>query len=300
MLRQLSEKFVDVISTAYGDAGRHWLGALPDILRNISADWQISIDQHYPDLSYHYVAPCTCADGSEAVLKIGFPDENREMFNEVAMLELNGGEAMVKLLRFDSERRVMLLEKLVPGENLRTIFAGNETAVIDIAVDLMQKIWRVPPAGHSFPNLEDWFRNGFEKARKTNFPPEYINKAGRFFEELNSAGRPLLLHGDLHHWNILSATREPYLVIDPKGIIGNSGYEVSTFLINHSNWLRDKKDHQEKLDVAIQRFSEALSVPTVGIRKWTFAQTVLSAWWTFEEGSENWKVELAHAGIWDV
>lgn len=302
MLAHLPQRFVDTITCAYGDPGRQWLLALPGILKNISDDWQISLDEHYPNLSYHYVAPGRCADGSEAVLKLGFPgDPNPTIFNEVAMLEINSGESMVKLLRFDAGRRAMLLEKLVPGENLRTIFAGNETGVIDIAVDLMQKTWRVPPAGNTFPSLEGWFDHGFDKARKTSFPPDYIQKAGRIFEELNSStGRRVLLHGDLHHWNILSAGRQSYLVIDPKGIIGNFGYELSIFLINQLNWLRGDNERQEKLRAAIGLFSEAFGISPRVIRKWTFAQSVLSAWWTFEESSENWRCELAEAEIWDV
>jgi streptomycin 6-kinase len=208
---------------------------------------------------------------------------------------------MVKLLRFDPGRRAMLLEKLTPGEDLRTIFEGNETNVIPIAVDLMRRIWRDALEKSSFPILEDWFNNGFGKALKTNFPAEHVNKAWNIFNAVNSqTGRRLLLHGDLHHWNILSAVREPYLVIDPKGIIGNFGYELSTFLINHANWLRDKEDRKEKLDAAIHEFSLAFDVNPQTVRKWTYAQSVLSAWWTFEEGSEKWRDELARTEIWDV
>lgn len=298
----LPRHFTDTITCSHGEAGADWLAELPVILKDISANWKLTLGYRYPNLSYHYVAPCVGADGGEAVLKLGFPgDPNPTIFNEAAMLEMNGGEAMVKLLGFDPDRRAMLLEKLTPGEDLRTIFAGNETAVIPIAVDLMRKIWRDPPILNAFPAVEDWFRNGFEKARKTDFPLEYTLKAGRIFEELNSStGRRVLLHGDLHHWNILSAAREPYLVIDPKGITGNFGYEMSTFLINHHRWLMADPDVKEKLTAAIDLFAGAFDMTPGAIRKWTFAQSVLSAWWTFEENSDNWKRELEFAEIWDV
>lgn len=41
------------------------------------------------------------------------------------------------------------------------------------------------------------------------------------------------MHGDLHHENILSSVREPWLAIDPKGLIGESEYEVISFLLNN-------------------------------------------------------------------
>lgn len=302
MIESLPAHFVQTISGAFGDGGRFWLESLPHILKNISEEWHISIGDHYPNLSYHYVAPCVSANGDEVVIKLAFHgDPNPTIFNEVRMLELNGGDGMLKLLRFDPEKRAMLLEKLTPGKDLRAIFEGNEIAVVEIAADLMWRIWREPPAGYSFPRVEDWFNNMFRKAAKTNFPSGLLVKTSRLFEELNSnAGRPMLLHGDLHHWNILSASREPYLVIDPKGIIGNYRYEMSTFLINHSNWLRGKDGYKEKLDAAIRAFSVAFDIDETLIRKWTFAQSVLSAWWTFEEGSENWRGELARTEIWEV
>ena len=110
----------------------------------------------------------------------------------------------------------------------------------------------------------------------------------------------MLLHGDLHHENILSARRGPFLAIDPKGITGNFGYEMSAFLINHHRWMESDPDVKEKLGAAIDRFAGAFKMPPETIRKWTFAQSVLSAWWTFEENSENWKRELELAEIWDV
>lgn len=296
---QLPVNFVDVIYAAHVSAGEAWLAKLPTLIADIENDWRISVDEHYPNLSYHFVAPCTCADGAGAVLKIGFPEKNREMDNEAEALKLVDGEGMVKLLRFDAVRRAMLLEKLEPGSNLKEIFEGDEMKAVDVAIGVMQKLWREPRLENSFPKLEDWFNNGFRKAENTGFAPEYVRKAGGIFEELNPSGRRVLLHGDLHHENILSA-RASFLAIDPKGITGNFAYEITSFLLNHRRWLENGPDLKDKLAAAIQRFSEAFDLTPGTIRKWTFAQSVLSAWWTFEENSENWRDELARAEIWDV
>jgi len=300
MLEQLPVNFTETISSAYGEAGSRWLAGLPTVIAEIAQDWQVSVGEHYPRLSYHFVAPVICDDGTSAVLKIGFPEENQEMLNEVDALQHIGGHRMLKLLRFDPRRRAMLLEKLEPGDNLKTVFKGNEIGAVDVAIDIMQKLWRGPPDGNTFPRLEDWFNNCFEKAVDTEFPPKYVKKAAAFFEELNLTGRRVLLHGDLHHENILSAEREPFLAIDPKGITGNFGYEMNAFLINHRRWMKSDPELKEKLNAAIDRFSGAFDMTPEAIRKWTFAQNVLSAWWTFEENSINWKRELELAEIWDV
>ena len=57
----------------------------------------------------------------------------------------------------------------------------------------------------------------------------------------------MLLHGDLHHDNILTATREPYLAIDPKGLVGNRAYDVTAAMLNPDNPLLAKNLHLVKI-----------------------------------------------------
>jgi len=165
----------------------------------------------------------------------------------------------------------------------------------------MRVIIREPSNNSAFRRLEDWFNNFFVKAEKTNFPARFQNKAREFYEELSSASKhKFLIHGDLHHENILSATREPFLAIDPKGIVGDIGYEISVFLNNHLWWLSPEPNLQEKLNSAVRLFSEAFAVEPQDLRRWAFAQMVLSAWWTFEENGKNWQADLDLAEIWEA
>jgi streptomycin 6-kinase len=53
-----------------------------------------------------------------------------------------------------------------------------------------------------------------------------------FRELIASSESPVLLHGDLHHFNILSARRQPWLAIDPKGVAGEPAYEPGALLRN--------------------------------------------------------------------
>ena len=163
----------------------------------------------------------------------------------------------------------------------------------------MRELWREPPDDHSFQKLEDWF-DGLKRAEKTDFYSANLKKARKGYEELAALTQDIkLLHGDLHHENILSAGREPLLAIDPKGIVGDFGYETSTFLINHARWLAGESDLKEKLENSIRLFSTELGIEPRVISGWAFAQSVLSAWWTFEENCDNWKAELVWAGIWE-
>ena len=93
----------------------------------------------------------------------------------------------------------------------------------------------------------------------------------------------MLLHGDLHHWNILRAEREPWLAIDPKGLAGEPAYEVGALLRNR---LDAGEDVLQLTLRRIAQLSEILGVDRERLKRWAFAQGVLSALWTFEDHGE--------------
>jgi len=298
MFASLPEKFARIISEAHGVEGKLWFAALPEIVEKIENDWHLSVSAPFPNLSYHFVAPCALADGSEAVLKIGFPEKVSPLFNEAGMLRLYDGLGAVKLLRVNKKRISLLLEKLNAGETLKDFYKNDDRAAVQTAIEILREIKRKPPQKHNFIRLEDWFA-GFEKAKITTFPAEKLNKADDFYRELKSA-EEYLLHGDFHHENVLSATRDAFLSIDPKGVVGQIGYEIAVFLNNHHWWLALEPNLKGKLNDAVRQFSEAFAIPPEDLRKWAYAQMVLSAWWTFEENGENWQSDLALAEIWEV
>jgi streptomycin 6-kinase len=123
---KLPRKFTEVILGAFGDEGKRWIESLPGIIGEIESRWRLKMKEPFPNLSYHYVAPCVCADGSEAVVKIGFPGEAATLFGEMKTLKFIDGRGADKLLRFDEKRFALLLEKLEPGENLKTICLRND------------------------------------------------------------------------------------------------------------------------------------------------------------------------------
>lgn len=296
----LSEKFVRTITGAFGEKGRQWLVDLPEIVEEIAADWSLNVGKAFANLSYHYVAECVCADGGLAVLKIGCPAEGLEFINEVKMLRLFAGEGAVRLLRIGENRCTMLLEKLTPGEHLGNLCLKDDKAGVETAIDVLRKIIRKPLTENGFHLLDNWI-GGFRKAKNTEFPAAAVKKARDLFDELSGAGsQNFLLHGDFHHENILSAEREPFLVIDPKGLIGGTGYDIGVFLNNHRNWLDGSPDMQAKLEHSVRKFGDAFGIEPEDVRKWAFVQMVLSAWWTFEENEKSWKSELSKAEIWQV
>ena len=298
MTNELPEKFVRLISECFGSDGAKWLTELPKIVGEIERNWALKVGKPFANLSYHFVAPCISKNGGEAVLKIAYPEKDTPIFNEAETLKLYDGNGAVKFLNFDENRPAMLLERLNPGETLIEVFRGKEERCVEIAIEVLRKLIRKTPEKHEFVRLKSWFAS-FEKAENTAFPAENIRKARTFYEELSSA-EACLIHGDFHHQNILSAERGSFFVIDPKGVIGQIGYEIGVFLNNHVWFLRDDKNLDEKINRAVLEFSNAFEIAPASLKKWGYAQCVLSAWSTFQDNGENWKTDLALTEIWDV
>ena len=300
-IANLPEKFTRNTLGLCGKSGEQWLKNLPEIISEIEENWSLKTQRHFPNLSYNYVAPCVCDDGVDAVLKIALPLNNPEIYSEARFLQTANGIGAVRLLKLDDDRRAILLERLKPGKNLKEIYRADESQAVEAAIKNLRSLIKKPPQNSKFLRLENWFDNFFTKARETNFPSEFQMKSREFYGKLSSASKQkFLIHGDFHHENILSATREPFLAIDPKGIVGEIGYEIAVFLNNHLWWLANDTNLKNRLNDAVQKFSEAFKIESRDLRRWAFAQIVLSAWWTFEDNGENWAKELSFAQFWEV
>jgi streptomycin 6-kinase len=202
---------------------------------------------------------------------------------------------MVRLLEASPEQGAFLLERLEPGTMLATL-TDDETAT-SIGAAIMRRLWRPAPANHPFPSVADWAR-GMERLRAHfgggtgPFPTAIVEEAESLFADLlASTTDPVLLHGDLHHYNILRAEREPWLAIDPKGIVGDRGYEVGMFLLNPFDF-REQPNPQQIMERRVYLLAEELGIERERVRGWGVAQAVLSAWWTVEENGNDWEPAL--------
>ena len=299
--RRLPQKFVENTISLCGGRGEKWLDNLPVIISGLEKSWLIKAGKHFRNLSYNYVANAELADGKTAVLKIGLPLTDVEIYGEAAYLTALNGQGAVRLLQFDRESHAMLLERVTPGANLKSVCKKNESEAVAIMIRVLKQILRpVPDPPNDFIQLDDWF-DGLKRAAGTNFPRDYAERALKFYADISMDKKNIhLLHGDLHHDNILSAKREPFLAIDPKGMIGHIGYDIGVFLNNHHDWLEWNTQLESKLDKAVADFAAAFDIGEMEIRKWAFCQMVLSWWWIFDEMPETVGGELGLSDNWKV
>ena len=185
---------------------------------------------------------------------------------------------------------VLIIERLQPGNML--LECDNDDQATRIAAEVMQKLWRPLPEKHNFPSVADWSQ-GLVKLRNSfaggtgPFPKQLVETAESIFADLLAEDvESVLLHGDLHHYNILSATRDPWLAIDPKGVVGDPAYEIGAFLHNpldFLSWPNWKKIVPRRLDI----LAETLQMDRQRLVAWSLAQDVLSTWWRYEKCKES-------------
>ena len=139
---------------------------------------------------------------------------------------------------------MLLQNRIFSGSSLRqelkqgklTDSEATEVAAIAMKTFLEQASKPIPKE-YSFPHITDWLRvlrypssDYFE--RKSVFPKKLLERSEALLPDLlQSLDDAILLHGDLHHDNIV-AHNNGWMVIDPKGILGEASYEVGAFLRN--------------------------------------------------------------------
>jgi streptomycin 6-kinase len=275
---------------------------LPTLLADCASRWALTVLPPFPNLSFNYVAPVLRADGTEAVLKIGMP--HKELLTEIDALRVYDGRHSVRLLEAAPEQGILLLERLQPGVTLTTLADETHDAqATSIAAAVMQGLWRHVPPEHDFPDVRDW-AEGMQRLRihfgggVGPFPLRLVEEAETLFTELlASSSEPVVLHGDLHHDNILSAQRSPWLAIDPKGIVGEPAYEVGAMLRNLWPDRHTILQPGKLLERRAHQLAEELSIERARIRGWAVAQAVLSAWWCLEDDSDCWESAIVTAEL---
>ena len=203
-----------------------WLAVLPRLADECATQWAIDLEQPV-DTPYSLVVPA-----GDVVLKLHAPSDV-EAHPEADALATWGGNGAARLVARDEARHALLLERCVPGTRIWDADV-DEAAVVSGLIPRLQ----VDVAGdHRFPllateadrwneELPRWYADGnrpFEKHLLEHALDVYLTV---------DRSASVLVNQDLHGANILAAEREPWLVIDPKPLVGERELEASGLLRN--------------------------------------------------------------------
>ncbi|TDC31401.1 aminoglycoside phosphotransferase [Micromonospora sp. 15K316] len=256
--------------------GRAWSAELPDRVAACVARWSLRVGPPFPYAFASLAMPAELADGTPAVLKLQYPDSESE--HEATALARWAGAGAVRLLGHDPVRRALLVERAVPGTPLHELPAE---AALDTMVALLPRLW--VPAGTPFTSLAEeaagWAERMPGNWERANRPYErrLLDAALGLLADLPpSQGEQVLVNQDLHAGNVLRATREPWLVIDPKPLVGEREFAVAP-LVRGAELGHSPAAVRHRLD----RLSTELGLDRDRVRGWTIAQTLA---WSIGEG----------------
>lgn len=280
----------------FGAAGTMWIGELPTLVARAVDEWKLTLGRPFSDATASFVARATRSDGSPCVLKVAFPEG--ELFSGIDALRIWSGTGAVQLLESAPEGGALLLELIEPGDMLAERSEYDDDGATENAAKVMARLWKSPPVDNKLLDLTTWFQSllTYREAHQGSgrFPDLMLRRAEELTTELiASTDSPKVLHGDLHHFNVLRARREPWLCIDPKGLLGDPCFELAAFLRNPHPLPGSVLGR--RLDIICRE----LGLNRSRAREWCFAEAMLNASWDDNrpEAEFHAKVEWAEL-VW--
>jgi streptomycin 6-kinase len=275
-----NDTFVHTITNTFGTAGTQWLARLPTIIEQCARQWNLTALTPYTNLTYNYVLAGMMRD-RPIVLKLRC--DHKALEKEVTALHAFENHGCVHIIEHNKALDALLLERLMPGNSLVSLFPHHDATATRIASGLLHTLHQVPlPSSTIFPTLEQVIPP-FD-TKPTPLAP-FIAQARKLRQQLLSTqSQQVFLHGDFHHDNILSSGERTWHVIDPEGIIGDPVYDLGVFIRNPLKQLANASNANTLVYNRMHDCATLLGYDRQRIHDWTYLQTVASAYWSLEDG----------------
>jgi streptomycin 6-kinase len=254
-----------------------------DIIQHYCALWSLVPTGEPFETASSHIVYVQSPDGP-AVLKL-FKPPGEEACSPLALIHY-GGEGAVRVIAHDEW--AMLTRRALPGGPLSDLVrAGRDNEATEILCTVAAALHARGAAGGNWTTVEDWGA-GFERHQQSAWaaclPSEIVGEARRIFLDLcHSQSKRVLLHGDLHHDNIVYDEQLGWLSTDPKGVLGESEYELCAALRNPAG-LSEVFTDPDVMRRRVWTMCGRLGVEPARVLRWCFAQAVLSAVWSVEDG----------------
>jgi streptomycin 6-kinase len=281
----------DNVERWFGKRGRQWVAAVPATVAILAERWELRLGSPYPGGSHALVLRATMADGTAAVLKVPFRDD--ENYAEAAALRAYDGDGAVRLLAYDEGSGALLLERAEPGSPLAR--HPDRTTAIGIACGLLRRLRRPAPPGEDFPSAaalaKRWAAELPQRQRRHRLTggDALVDEAAGFARQYADRpdGPPLLINRDAHLGNVVRAQRGRWLLIDPKPVVGEAAFEAAhPVLRTLAEATGDSGGDPRTVAQKITVWSIGLGVDPARVRAWALVRAVDNALWSAEIGAD--------------
>ena len=258
-----------------GDAATAWLAELPRLVAEVAEGWELDVGPPLePGGNISWVAPVRRrTDALDAVLKVQLPHPESEP--EALALAAWAGRGAVRLHDHDAERHALLIECCVPGSALSE--AGGTVAAAAAGAAVGARLHAAPPPA-GIPTmaevLDAW---ADELEPRLDLQPLDHPSLGRLALETTrtrprACTAPVLCHGDLNPTNVLAASREPWLAIDPKPMVGDPARDGSRLVLQPDPFARP--DAATALRERLAAVADGLGVDREALVAWCLVDAV--------------------------
>jgi len=195
---------------------------------------------------------------------------------------------------FMNDKDALLMERALGKKSLIQMAKNNQDEkATEIICTVVQKLHSIknqnsPP---SLTPLSDYFRA---------LGPAASQHGGLFIQAHNTAQELLknpkdsvILHGDIHHGNILYFGDQGWLAIDPKGLVGESYFDFANLFFNPDFEVATQPG---RLETQLALVCKMANLDRNRLLKWILAYSGLSAAWHLEDGTDP-KLALTIAEI---
>ena len=217
-------------------------------------------------------------DGAPAMLKLATVDEERR---GGAVLAWWDGDGAARVLA--REGFALLMERVDGSRSLAELArAGGDDAATRVLCAVAGRLHapRRNPPPEAQP-LAAWFEELWGVAERQG---GVLARAAGTAAALLAAPREVaVLHGDLHHGNVLDGGGRGWLAIDPKGLLGERGFDFANIFCNPDLALALAPGRLER---QLGVVAEAANLERERLLRWVLAYAGLSAAWTINEGDE--------------
>lgn len=214
-----------------------------------------------------------------AMLKLALDPE--EKFGRLPMIYWNGqGAAEI----YESDGDAVLMERTDSRRNLfHMAMTGSDEDATRIICRTVATLHapRPTPVPRDLVPLDTWFASLHTAAPAQGglFAPALEAAKGL----LADPEPPVVLHGDVHHGNILDFGDRGWLAIDPKRVLGDRGYDYANLFCNPELPVVTTPGRlQRQLPIV----AEEAGLPPRRILNWVLAYAGLSAAWFLEDGDD--------------
>ncbi|RFU48477.1 aminoglycoside phosphotransferase family protein [Paraburkholderia sp. DHOC27] len=213
-----------------------------------------------------------------AMLKIAQEDEERQ---GASLMVWWNGEGAARVLAHDGD--ALLLERAESSHSLiQMVHDGHDDDATRILCAAAEKLHA--PRAQTRPELVPlarWFRSLWSASQQHGGLLAQCAHAAR--ELLDSPRDSVVLHGDIHHGNVLDFGARGWLAIDPKGLYGERGFDYANIFCNPD---RASAIVAGRFEQRLTCVLEETGMERTRLLQWVLAWSGLSAAWIIEAGEQ--------------